>query len=192
MEFRRVEDIPCLFMKRHVHFIYGLIRSFRPTAVVEVGTYYGYVAAYVAKALQENGDDGKLYVIDNFSLGSEAHHVHNHLAALGVGNCVTIHKADSKDVNWPSCSVAIIDGDHSYEGVLHDFKSAVMAGAVHIILHDVASWWGPRELVDQLKLESKEWQVTVFPYDQGLALISRIPELPPLEYTKEAYPTGAV
>lgn len=38
----------------HPRILYGLIRSLKPRTVMEIGTYRGYAACYMAQACKEN------------------------------------------------------------------------------------------------------------------------------------------
>ena len=64
--FKRVDEVFHDWKYDHPRILYALIRSLKPLVVVEVGTYRGYAAAWMARALQENGI-GMLYCIDDFS-----------------------------------------------------------------------------------------------------------------------------
>lgn len=187
---RNIKDIANLHMVRHVEIIKGLIHWIRPQTVVEVGAYMGFTTCHIAKALQEIGV-GELVVIDDFSLhDNHAGNIHNALHHTGVADVpVYIVKGNSHDPSiWPATvNLAVIDGDHSLEGAMMDFRFAMERGAIAIVLHDAVSWWGPRELTDLIRNgELGDWDIIEVPFDSGLAVCIRRTEKPPCTYTKGA------
>jgi len=70
----------------HPSVLYGLCRSLKPRVVVEVGTYRGYAACYMAQACKENGF-GHVVAIDDFSEGMQKKYDR---AAEDVGNSVSL------------------------------------------------------------------------------------------------------
>lgn len=145
--------------------LYGLIRTLKPEAVVECGTYRGLSASWMARALQENGK-GHLYGIDNFSLtdhegrhGDARAHLQANLQALGVSDTITIIEGDSDKVTWPDkVDFAYIDGWHSYLATKHDFEQCVKRGAECIAFDDTMQSVGPRKLMQDIRL-SGQWDV---------------------------------
>ena len=134
---KRVSVIKSLNSGNHSHLLYGLVRWLRPTTIVEVGSFAGYSTAWLAKGLQDNGFDGTVYAIDNFTLGTTADMLHNNMQLLGLANYDTIVNANSQEMKaFPACELAFIDGDHSYEGCKSDIDKAVNAGANCIAIHD--------------------------------------------------------
>ena len=88
----------------HPRILYALARSLKPKVIVEVGSYLGYCASYLARALQEN-NSGKLYCIDNWSLtehveryGNPRAHFEANLAACGVRDWVEVVEGNSDEV----------------------------------------------------------------------------------------------
>ena len=81
----------------HPRMLYSFIRALKPQVCVEVGTYRGYAACYMAQALKENGF-GKLYCIDNWSLNetegkyeSALDHFRSNIAHFGLQDRVGSH-----------------------------------------------------------------------------------------------------
>lgn len=208
----KLHAIPGLFMERHAHVIYGLIKSLRPNTIVEVGCYKGYTTAVMSHAMKEvweGADDGTIFVLDNFSLENGPELVHNYLTMLGVGDNVLINKGDSADSRiWPnSVDLAFIDGNHSLTYLMSDFNNAAMRGADCIIVHDTLSWWGPNNFVTNFIASyegsqdtprfvfTDEWTFIEFPYDQGLAVFMRKQKRPTdfqPAYSEDKYPKGYV
>lgn len=174
----------------HPVVIYGLIRSMKPAVCVEVGTYLGFGAAWMAKALQENGS-GHLYCIDNFGLndravqcGNPRQHMERNIAMLGLSDWVTIIEGDSDKVEWPEkVDLAYIDGWHSYLAASHDFEQCELRGAECICLDDTTQSVGPRKLVSTLSSDS--WSVLSVERDCGLAICMRRKPRGPITFSQE-------
>ena len=190
-----VKNISNLFCTRHVEIVKGLIKWLRPETVLEIGCFRGFVSANILLALEELDNDGKLYIIDNFSLqGAHLAVVHNNLVSCGLGSNVFILPIDSKQAQpqLPPIDFAFIDGDHSLESVAHDFKMATELGAKCIVLHDSVSWWGVRDFVDAFSTENSGWNKIEANFDEGLTIFMAKEQKPPVTYTKEAYGKGEV
>lgn len=192
---KRISDIPTLFTKRHAHVAYGLVRSLQPSAIVEIGSFAGYMTAVLAKGCLDNGE-GIVYAIDNFTLGTTATHLHNNMQIAGVAQHVMIVEADSQKLEQvPNCDLAFIDGDHSYHGLVNDINLCLNAGATTLLIHDTRSWWGPNKLLTELREgihENKEFEFIEFPYDGGFLVMQQKVTLLQPQYTEEKYPTGVV
>ena len=183
--------------QRHGPLLYGLVRWLMPSVVVEVGSLGGYTAAWMARALFENGH-GALWCIDDFSLvpgGREK--LANNLEQLGVYDRVTILEGRSDLVVWPTpVDLAFIDGDHSYQGCLADVLRAVKNGAKCIVVHDTVGWWGPRQVVDGFRNgdypELMDYDFMECMFDSGLAVFKKREAKPDVTYLESKYPTGAI
>jgi len=164
----------------HPKVLWGLIRALKPSVVVEVGTYRGYAACYIARALQEN-NHGHLYCIDNFSLrdhvskyGDPVQHWERNLTDCGVRDWASLIIGTSDKVaKWPaSIDLAYIDGWHSYAQAKLDFDNCAAAGATCICLDDTLNCIGPRKLVAEV--DRKKWSVTTLPNDNGLTICTQL------------------
>src|SRR5271166_4779601 len=102
--FETVESVFHDWHYDHPRILYALMRSLKPTVAVEVGTYRGYAACYMARALQEN-ESGLLYCIDDFSEGMQkrydAQHWHQNLVICGVREWAKLLVGKSSEVVWP-------------------------------------------------------------------------------------------
>lgn len=189
-----IKYVPSALTHRHSWLLYGLVRWLRPQVVVEVGAFHGYSSAHIALALEHNNmPDACLIAIDDFSLQPDScSMLHNNLAGLRVGNRVYIHSGKSDDpANWPdNCDMAYIDGDHSEEGCIKDVANAMARGAKCIVIHDTYSWWGPRAFSENFKDEG--WERIEGMFDEGLLVLLKKEERPPVTYSKEDYPDGYI
>lgn len=175
----------------HPKALYGLMRALRPATAIEVGTYRGYAACYMARALQENGH-GHLYCIDDFSLadhaakyGDPVQHWISNLVAAGVRDFATLVRGKSDEVIWPeTVDFAYIDGWHSYATTANDFDWAANRGATFIALDDTRAAVGPRQLLAELRTTG-EWDVIDLPLGNGLGLCARKTPRPPVEFIQE-------
>lgn len=163
----------------HPMLLHGLIRSMKPQVCVEVGSYLGFGAAWMAQALKENGS-GHLFCIDNYGLvdrpiqqGHARRHMERNLAMLGLTDWVTIIEGDSDKVTWPdNIGIAYVDGWHGYLAVKHDFEQCASRGAECICLDDTVQSIGPRMLTLDIR-QSGAWDVLDVLRDCGLTICMR-------------------
>lgn len=178
---------------RHAQALYGLVKWLRPRQVVEVGTWHGYTAVWLARALQELGT-GELMCIDDFSLqvgAIDLQKLDDNLAACDVSGVVTISVGKSTEVQWPErVDFAYIDGDHSLKGCADDVAIAIERGARCIVLHDSTNWWGVREYVE--KHIPDGYDMIEVEFDEGLAVLMKKPVKPAERYRQEEYPEGMI
>jgi hypothetical protein len=174
----------------HPKILYGLIRSLRPQVVVEVGTYRGYAACYMARAIQEN-NSGRLYCIDKFSESKQrtfsdpVGHWNDNLVAAGVRDWVTLLSGSSKDVVWPDrVDVAYIDGWHGLEQCVWDFAACSTRGAELICLDDTQSTVGPKQLLADMRRDPN-WDVIEIHRDNGFGLCYRRKRGRRVEFSQE-------
>jgi len=171
--------------------LYALIRTIKPETVVEVGTYRGYAAAYMARAVQEN-NFGRVYCIDDFSLddhrakyGDPVLHWEGNLHKCGVLDWTKLLVGKSDSVEWPDkVDFAYIDGWHSYKAVYHDFNKCDNRGVNTIVFDDIISAVGPRQFVSEL-IEVGDWNVLKIYEGNGLAICTRKRVSPPVEFVQE-------
>lgn len=185
---------------RHAHMLYGLVRWLKPFQCVEVGAWYGYSTAWIARALQENnlesqGEPSRLLVIDDYSLWPEQNpqvQFWHNMGLCDVGEVINVDAKDSKVADWPErVDFAYIDGDHSFDGCKFDADKAIELGAQCVVLHDTTQWWGPRQYVEECT--PKGWSKIECLFDQGLTIMMK-DVIKPNEYwaTRESFPGGHI
>jgi hypothetical protein len=175
----------------HPKVLYGLIRSLKPDVVVEVGTYRGYGACYMAQAIKDNGR-GRLFCIDNFTLtdhtakyGDAERHLRENLEHCGVADVVTILKGNSDAVAWPErVDFAYVDGWHSARVAAYDFNECARRGAMCICLDDTTHCVGPKIVADQIRATG-QWDVLEVRADNGLTICHRRLPRPALTFSQE-------
>jgi predicted O-methyltransferase YrrM len=172
-------------INRHIGlFIYSLIRNVRPAFAMEIGSYVGVSAIYMAQGLKDNGL-GHLYCFDLFdqtlpNISGNATNQHDlfneYIRCAGLSEYVTAFAGDSSslaesvdiEAKQDDPSVIFIDGDHTLKGVLKDFNAIrryINKDSI-ILLHDVnhhhTSWAGPALLVKELCRQG-EYNITIMP-----------------------------
>jgi FkbM family methyltransferase len=117
--------------------LYGLIAGLRPRRCLEVGTFKGGSALIIAAALDDLGD-GRLACVDPNAQIQPEHW-------QSIAHRATLFQAPSPDV-LPQASLAVggkfdfalIDGDHSTEGVIRDIQGVIphLENEAYLLFHD--------------------------------------------------------
>ena len=192
-QLQKIEDRFPDWRYDHPRILYALIRAMKPEVCVEVGTYRGYAACYMAEAMRQNGK-GRLYCIDDWSLTDHEHRLGNakehfwgNIKHLGYDDIITVIEGDSKSVIWPEkIDFAYIDGWHGFSTAKSDFVNASNHGATVICFNDVIGTIGPRMLMDEIRKDDK-WMVSIIDSDGGLGIVTRRETRRPIKYAQE-YP----
>jgi predicted O-methyltransferase YrrM len=134
--------------------LYGLVRTLRPAAIIEIGSSRGKSTCAMALACRENRK-GKVYAIDphiaNYWSDQETANTSfdfllQRLRIYGLRDwCEVIRKTSGDALKVPPVTkvdFVFIDGDHSYEGVKLDFELCQPLLSEHalVLFHD--STWG--------------------------------------------------
>lgn len=194
--FEKVEALFPDWHYDHPMVLYGLIKMLKPAVVVEVGTYLGYGACYMAKALQEN-NAGHLHCIDSWKFenppwrkGSVKEHFEKAISECGVRDRVTLLEGKSNEVSWPErIDFAYIDGWHSYREAKYDWGRCVAAGASCVCFDDALTIIGPRMVVDEVEV-NPDWSTVRLPSASGLAICYRksVANAKPITFSQELEP----
>jgi len=186
-------DVDTLFHDwnyRHPRLLHGLIRWLEPDVVVEVGSFRGYAAAWMARALYEN-DKGTLFCIDDFSAEHQygrdplerRRHMEDNLSKLGVSHRVEIIEGQSHRVQWPKkVDMAFIDAHHSRRACVHDVNQALTLGARVIAVDNTRDIHGPRCWAQVFRelLEGGGWSEISVGFQGGITIAMEAPcEHPP-------------
>jgi predicted O-methyltransferase YrrM len=174
----RFDEIPTAW-RGHEAFADWLVRTLRPSTIVDLGVDFGFSTIAFARP-----NIGTVYGVDWFQGDACAgqrdaeEQCRENLRDAGVEN-VELIRADFSELaktakfSWPYAEIDIlhIDGDHSYEAVSRDFREwlpKVRNGGV-ILLHDTQSF--PND-VGRFFREIDELPKFEFPHASGLGVIT--------------------
>lgn len=178
----RADQIPYQYL--HPFFLYALVKWFKPTTVVEVGSHIGMSAVWMARGLQENAA-GRLYCIDSFCWIRETQEDqwNRNVDESGVRDYIQLVKGRSTEVTWPpAVDMVFIDANHTYPAVKTDYQLALASGATCIVFHDSATYEGVHKLTGEIRagLNHTVWEILETTADQGLFVLHKIPSSVPL------------
>ena len=125
------------------------VRASGRTAVVEIGVWHGVTTAVLRRAMAQ---DGMLWAVDPFPAGrlafslqfpiarAEVRRIHNgrvRWIRMTGADAANLYRQDA----GPPVDLIFIDGDHSYEGLLSDWRawSPLVARGGVVCLHDSRS-----------------------------------------------------
>jgi predicted O-methyltransferase YrrM len=179
--------------------IAGLARSTRARRYLEIGAYRGFTAGFVRWACPEI----EIHAVDNWQRTSTNSNelLHGIAAIAGDARNVFTHEGDSKEqleklIGYGlTFDLIYVDGCHSYDYAKGDFDKALelLAPTGTIVVDDTVTWWGPRELSEEL-LENKKpagFDRLEVLTNNGLLVLHRPPKLKaPLALTRENCPDG--
>jgi len=159
-----------------------MVNNFNNAVFVEIGSWQGRSAIYMAEKIKESGKNIKFYAVDLFKVPQEYSDDLNHLGESflnqyynniePVKDYITTLVGDSKELyknfNDQSIDFLFIDGDHSYKGVKADltlwFPKIKIKGI--IAGHDYnETSCGVRQAVDEYFLFGAK------PYDGGCWIV---------------------
>jgi predicted O-methyltransferase YrrM len=176
---------------------YALARALRPTTVVVIGSFRGFVPLVFGKALQDNLEKGTVYFIDPSFVDDfwkDPSAVAAHFAGFGVNNIrhflMTTQQfvaSGSRDLLGP-VDIVFVDGYHSEEQARFDyeaFQNLLTPNGI-VLFHDSMAGkktkiygvdrsyeYGVHLFLDTLKKDAN-LQVFDLPIAQGLTLVRRI------------------
>ena len=131
--------------------LYGLVRTLRPNAIIEIGSAKGKSTCAMALACSQNAR-GKVYAIDPHTGNYWSDRVSESSYEFLLGRlrvyglepwCEVIRKTSEEALANPpvaSADFVFIDGDHSYEGVKRDWQLCKPLLSEHALVafHDSA------------------------------------------------------
>ena len=130
-------------------FHYAFIRNIRPANVLVVGSQRGYVPSICGVACRDEGAGTVDFVDAGYSIdetnawggvGIWKTANKDYWEPVGCQNIIRIHNMRLENFSSPAKYQYIyIDGDHSYEGVKHDFhfSEKLLAHDGYMALHDI-------------------------------------------------------
>lgn len=123
-------------MYENREFLYHLVTKVRPECIVELGTFFGCSYFSMLQAIKDNGWDTELHAVDHFKgdtnmPGYEKLPVEKTFKGIleqirPQKSRFKVHKksfdAALKQFDDNSLDILLIDGDHRYDAVKHDFE----------------------------------------------------------------------
>lgn len=196
-----ISAFPTSVMPEVGRLLHAWVRCIRPKIVIETGSFIGYSALWIARALEENGT-GHLHSFDLFEsrgdyispvIGAPADSLEiarAHIERASLSHRVTFHKGDSstniaayfKDKNLRA-DMAFIDGDHTVQGCAKDWNAIapLLSPGATVFVHDTIAcdanhWLGPQALLETLSThDPSEYQWVNLPTADrlGMAIIQK-------------------
>lgn len=129
--------------------LYGLVFALKPRCCLEIGTFRGGSAAVICAAMDDNGW-GQLVCVDpEPQLEPEIGRQIAHRATVIAGASPQVLPRARRAVPEPF-TFALIDGDHSKQGVLRDIEGTLeqLADEAHLLFHD-SHYFEVAEAIDE-------------------------------------------
>jgi cephalosporin hydroxylase len=127
----------CLMSSQDAIFLYSIIWSKRPNAVLEIGRYHGWSSAIIFGAL-EDSNHGQLYSVD---IEKKINPVIENLISSRTTliTCDSKHLQKNDFLSQIKFRVIFIDGDHRYQAVKNDLDVAYQLSDAEswILCHDI-------------------------------------------------------
>src|SRR5262245_55007116 len=124
--------------------LYLLVRALHPRNVLELGTNVGISSAYLAAALRENGDGGRLCTLDSSPYRQRlARQLHAEMGLTGVEYTTGLFTETLPGVlrGIGPVDLAFIDGHHQYQPTLDYFAAIFESSAADaIFVFDDVCW----------------------------------------------------
>lgn len=136
--FETIHDAPVEMLPPERVLLYSLVFGLRPKRCLEIGTLYGGSARITVAALDDAECDGRLVCVDpEPRLSQETVSAVSHRATVITGHSPEALAEAQREAGGPF-DFAMIDGDHSTDGVVRDVKGTmtVLAPGAYMLLHD--------------------------------------------------------
>lgn len=175
---------------------YGLARLLRPQHIVVIGSYRGFTPLLFARALADNGEGGRVTLVDPSLVDdfwSDPAKVSAHFAQHGVGNIDHLRLTTQElegSAEWHALGevgLAMIDGYHTAEQAAIDhlalapkltadatllFHDSIRERVSRIYGDDRAYTHSVTRYIDTLRRDPA-WQVLDLPSGDGLSIVRR-------------------
>lgn len=177
----------------HVPFAHWLIETLKPRAVVELGTHYGVSFFAFCQAAKRFSPESFIYAVDTWTGDEHAgtyadtiyHQVLHHQRVHYHQNSALIRQSFDDALDYfadGSVDLLHIDGLHTYEAVLHDFKTWLpkLTKGGTILFHDInvrEREFGVWKLWHEIK-ESGQFECLEVAYGSGLGIASQGTDAP--------------
>jgi len=161
--------------------LYVLVKEFKPSQILELGTSLGLSAAYQAAALETN-HKGHLFTLE----GAEAiaNKAEMSLEQLGYSNLVSVIKGnfldtlDSVLIEMKNLDFSLIDGHHDKKATLQYFEKIMpfLEDDAVMIFDDISWSKGMREAWDEIRrssIVSSSFKVISFLHSWGIIIIDK-------------------
>jgi predicted O-methyltransferase YrrM len=118
--------------------LYTLVYTTRPRRYVEIGTLAGGSAAIVCAALDARGEEGRMVLVDPAPRVEEALLAHLARRAVLIRGYSPAVLPEAQAAAGGLFDMALVDGDHSYEGTLRDLNGVLphCANGAYVLCHD--------------------------------------------------------
>jgi predicted O-methyltransferase YrrM len=133
-----IQDAPAWMSRAERLMMFTLAFSLRPRRYIEIGTLQGGSALLVCSALDALESDAKMYLVDPApKITPENKERLRHRATLYEGHSPEILKVVAGEAGG-SFDLVLIDGDHSYKGVMRDAEGILpyVEPGGYIVFHD--------------------------------------------------------
>lgn len=175
---------------------YALARLVRPCRVVVIGSHRGFAPLVFARALQENGEGGRVTFVDPSMVDDfwkDPPSVRAYFAAHGLDNvdhyCATTQEfaCSSAWLQLGAVGIVLVDGYHSEEQARIDHQTflPLLTAGGYTLFHDsvlerVSRIYGDdrpythtvKRYMDQLRSDPA-WEVLNLPFGDGLCVVRR-------------------
>lgn len=171
--YNEIANIEGWFAKEDAKLLFETINKLKGSAsMVEIGSWCGKSLIFSALAAINNGNNCKKYSIDPFTTSKDEPNgkyetfIEN-LKKYDLLDKIVHIKEKSNDIGEKfndNIEFLFIDGFHVYEYVKKDFelfsKHVIENG--YILIHDIASWFGPTQLVYDIAETSDNMKILDF------------------------------
>ena len=146
--FQTVEQAPAWMTMGERVVLYGLIVGLRPACVLEVGTFQGGSTLIMCAALDDLGSGNIVCVDPEPRITPENMAAIEHRATVVAEPSPAALDTALKSAQRPF-DFALVDGDHSFEGLVRDVEGIlpILADSAHLVFHD-AHYYEVREAID--------------------------------------------